>query len=643
MRLIKQKQNLEPASSQTAERSFFSSLGKPLAMSLLATILILPVSIAQTSGLNNAEISAGMTLSVRDVPLESAVALIAENFGLKPQIHMPLAEKVSLDIQNASLDQAMVKALGNMPIDWMVENKNLHVFKPRETWSRFSDMGQAGAQGIGGAPVKQAEPSVSRIVPLGKRRAEDVQKLLKDLNQSISVVFDSPTNSIILLGAESQVNEAEALCQNLDEMPVTERQVASAPQLIQRQPYVTEVFELEHADMEEVEKELGTVIVRQESGNSTTSNTTTMLRDKDGKPIETEYFVIDKARRIVLIHTTEEKFGVIKKYFDSINKPLAQVLIETQIVAIDSDFERDLGIKWNTDVGYRGPGNPWSTGGNQVPVAPADAILPGPQAFQFGKWNLTSLQAVLNTAETNNKAQVLSRPRIMALTGRPASIHIGTELPYTTSTTVTEGGNITQNVEFKQIGVKLDVTPTIHTNNKTIRLHLTPEVSDSIGLAPNGAPIISTRRSETTVELKDGETMVIGGLISSEDSKSGGGVPMLRDIPVIGRLFQFSKKTRKKTNLIILLTTRMVNEESDLAVKPEAVKSISRMHGTTTVTEAEPALAGITDVISQDSPAVKVEEKPEVAADKEEPADVRVKKLLQAYQKSKKTIQSDKQ
>lgn len=581
-----------------------------LAMTFAAAAMLLPVTgdhavlRAQSGMMQRAEIGQGMTINVRDVSIEAAIGLIADHFGYKPEIQVPLNDTVSLDLNNASFDQAMMTAIGKQPVDYMIENNRLHVFKPREAWSRFSDMGPGGIPGVG-APVKPAEPKVSRIVPLGKRRAEDLQKLIKELNPTISIVFDAPTNSLILLGEESQVNEAEVLCQSLDDMPVTERQAASAP-LVLRQQYFTEVFELEHVDMVEVEKELGTVIQRQESGSGSSSTTsTTQLRDKDGKPIETEYFVLDKARRIVLVHTTEEKFAVIKKYFDSINKPLAQVLIETQIVAVDSDFERNLGIKWNTAVGYRGPGNPWSTAGNPAPVAPDEGVLPGPQAFQFGKWDLRSLQGILNTAETNNKAQVLSRPRIMALTGRPASIHVGTELPYTTSTTITDGGNVTQNVEFKQIGVKLDVTPTIHTHNKTIRLHLIPEVSDSIGQAANGAPIISTRRSETTVELKDGDTMVIGGLISSEDSKVGGGVPMLRDIPVLGKFFQFSKKNKKKTNLIILLTTRLVNEEFDNTVKPKVVEQISTMHGHPAAKGIEGGMASITEIINPDVPAVE--------------------------------------
>jgi type II secretory pathway component GspD/PulD (secretin) len=573
-----------------------------VALSLAAMFMGLPLLNqntvkAQVGSIDAAEVSAGLTISVRDVPVEDAIKLIADHFGLQPQVHMPLTDKVSLELQQAPLEYAMQKVLGDAPVDWMIENKRLHVFQPRETWSKFSESGPGGMRG-GAMAVQPPEPKVSRIVPLGKRRAEDLQKLLKDLNPQLSAVFDSPTNSLILLGTDSQVAEAEALCQSLDEMPVTERQTATAP-LVMRQQYVTEVFELEHADMAEVEKELGTVIQRQESGSNSNNSTTTILRDKDGKPIETEYFVLDKARRIAVVHTTEEKYAVIRKYFESINKPLAQVLIETQIVAVDSDFERDLGIKWNTAVGYRGPGNPWSTAGDPAGVTPDQEILPGPQAFQFGKWDLRNLQGILNTAETNKKAQVLSRPRIMALTGKPASIHVGTELPYTTSTTVTDGGNVTQNVEFKQIGVKLDVTPTIHTHNKTIRMHLIPEVSDSIGLAANGAPIISTRRSETTVELKDGETMVIGGLISSEDSRNGGGVPMLREIPVLGKLFQFSKKTKKKTNLIILLTTRLVNEEPERSVKPEVVDSISKMHGHPAAKGIIPELASITEVVSE--------------------------------------------
>ncbi|MFZ2960092.1 MAG: secretin N-terminal domain-containing protein [Candidatus Ozemobacteraceae bacterium] len=519
-----------------------------------------------------------ITLVVRNMPTETAVTQIGTQFGLQVVSQQTLEGMVNLDLHDATLDEAISKAVGGMGLDWMVEGKRLHIFPSRQPWAHVQDVSTGPS-----IPLKEVEPPVSKVIPLSKRKAEEIQKILKDLDPHINAVADSPTNALVLLGTREQIAEAEDLIKKLDEMPAIANQ-ATPTLLLKKVEYLTEVFTLEHVDFEALGKELENIIPRQGGigGQGSTGSTGMMQaggRDKDGKPIDMEYFIVEKERRIILVHATEEKLGNIRMYFAKINKPLAQVLIEAQIVAIDSDFERNLGVKWNTLIGFQGPESPWSSAGNPSPVQPGEGILDGPQAFQYGKWNLTNLQGILNTAETQNRAQVLSRPRITAMTGKKALIHIGKELPYVTARTLTDGGNTTENVEFKQVGIKLEVTPVINLSNRTIRLLVKPEVSDSISTAKNGAPIISTRTSESTIEMKSGETMVIGGLLTNEGGKEKGGVPFLEDVPAIGAFFKFSKKTRKKTNLMILLTTRLIDNDFPNTVEPDVIGSISKMLG----------------------------------------------------------------
>ena len=158
------------------------------------------------------------------------------------------------------------------------------------------------------------------------------------------------------MGPESQVIAVETLCKNIDGMDV--RPVATDTDLIKGNRYITETFELEHADFDEIEKELETIIDRESNKDQKLGGGG--LRDKDGNPIETEYFILDKARRIVVIHTTIEKYAVIDAYFKAIDKPLPQVLIEASIVAIDDDLDKKLGVQWNgldqqNSTGYNGP------------------------------------------------------------------------------------------------------------------------------------------------------------------------------------------------------------------------------------------------------------------------------------------------
>lgn len=530
------------------------------------------------------EQSNSLSMVIRGMPTDQALEQIAANFGLKLQSQIDLPGTVDMEFNNATLDQAMSRIVGPLSLDWMIENGWLHVFQPRQPWTQTTEAA-AGGSVSPVAVVKPDEPIFNRIVVMQKRKAEDIQKLIKDLNAELSIVTDVPTNALICMGTEKQLAEAEQLAKNLDELQPSAQGVASSP-LVARVEFITEVFKLDHVDFDALEKELTSMIVR-ESGSTSGSSQQVQLT-KDGKPLEKEYFLLDRERRIVLLHTSIEKMRSLKTYFNTINQPLAQVMIEAQIVAVDTDFEKNMGIKWNTAVGYKGPEKGWSTGKYNPIVKSGAADADVYQSFQFGKWNMTNLQALLDTAQTQNKAQILSRPKIMSVTGKKAKIQIGTKIPYTTSTTLTEGGNTTENINFVDVGIILDVTPTIHTDNGTVRMIVKPEVSDAIGYAKNGAPIISTRQTEATVEVKNGDTMVIGGLLTSEDGKDTTGVPLLRDVPVIGEFFKFSKKTKKKTNLMILITTRIINEEFDGTVPSGQVASISAMNGNPVITASSP-------------------------------------------------------
>lgn len=546
--------------------------------------------------------SGSLSMVIRGMPTEQALEQVAANFGLKLQSQVALPGAVNLEFDGAGLDQAMSEIVGPLNLDWMVENGRLHVFQPRQPWTHVTDAAN-GAPSMAAIPVaKPEEPVASRIVVLKKRKAEDIQKLIKDLSTGMNIVTDAPTNSLICLGTEKQLAEAEQLAKSLDELPPSGQGVASSP-LVAKVEFVTEVFKLDHVDFEGLEKELSSMIVRETAGTSGSTQQMTVTRE--GKPIEKEYFLLDRERRIALIHSTLEKVNSLKTYFATINRPLAQVMIEAQIVAVDTDFEKNMGIKWNTSVGYAGPSAAWSTGKyNPIPLPPTNSVESSNkdvyQSFQFGKWNLTNLQALLDTAQTQNKAQVLSRPKIMSVTGKKAKIQIGTKIPYTTATTLTDGGNTTENINFVDVGIILDVTPTIHTDNSTVRMTVKPEVSDAIGYAKNGAPIISTRQTEATVEVKNGETMVIGGLLTSENGKDTTGVPLLRDVPVLGEFFKFSKRTKKKTNLMILITTRIVDEEFDGTIPAKLATSIGMMHGNPAIIASSP-IASLTLPLSSKS------------------------------------------
>ena len=554
-----------------------NKFNKSFAIAALALAVGVPVysQPINNSSLLGVQQSSGITLAINEISVEAAINLVCEHFGYTPMLHMPLTDTISIELVNASFDEAMEKILGNTSTDYMIENNRLHIFKPRESWARFSDQtsGNFGGNGSSNAAPAQPkpEPIITKIIPLGKRTAADIQKLIKELNPKISVVHDVPTNAIIVMGPENQVIASELLCKNIDGMDVKQT-ATDTTKLVKGLRYITQTFELEHADFDEIEEELSTIIERDNSSSSGSSSSAANLRDKDGNPIETEYFLLDKARRICVVHTTIEKFAVIEAYFKAIDKPLPQVLIEASIVAVDDGLEKQLGIKWNGFEGTSGYTAPQGT--NQTSKSLKDFIKYG------GTWDVSSVQALLKAVETDNKSQILSRPRVITVTGKTSSIHVGDEIPYSSGTSVTDGGTTTSSVSFKEVGIKLDVTPVVNLNDNTIQLNVVPEVSQwvrDVVMGNNIVPQVSTRRAESTIKIKNGDTMVIGGLIEAKSVNDVYEVPLLSKIPLLGRAFRSKTTNNTKTNLIILLTAHIVDENHKNTVTSKAVKELNEV------------------------------------------------------------------
>lgn len=260
----------------------------------------------------------------------------------------------------------------------------------------------------------------------------------------------------------------------------------------------------------------------------------------------------------------------IKKVVDMIkilDVPTPQVMIEAQIVSVNKDAFKELGITWNltktwTDAAGSDPSQTAGITGKQgsidttnIGLAPGLISL-GKVANKAGEW--TSLNATLGAIETKGKGKVLSSPKIATLNNQEASILSGKKVAYVSSSNVTTGGT-TQTVNFIDVGVKLTVTPSINLDKKiTMKIHA--EVS-SIGNVPPGTtvpPPISTRTADTNILAADGETLVIGGLIDEQATEDLSRVPFIGEIPIIGTLFTHKSTNTTKTELLVFITPHIM-------------------------------------------------------------------------------------
>lgn len=283
------------------------------------------------------------------------------------------------------------------------------------------------------------------------------------------------------------------------------------------------------------------------------------------------------------IPTNIYKIAQVIKRLDSITP---QVTIEARIVETNMSNSEDLGIKWNAaysaGMSSRPTTFPWpadSVGNAYKNVLPlgddaatfhAGAAVPSfPKAeasqFSYGILDGSSFNVLLEAIQSKGKTKILSNPRITTLDNEPAEIHVGTDWPIANYTYNEQTDRfVISGWEYKSYGILLKVTPTINQNGFiTLKLH--PEISDKqeeIDFQGARVPVLTTQSTDCTVMIKDGNTLVIGGLLKDKVVTTKTKVPILGDIPILGLLFTHKSEEIIKNDLLIFITPHIVQEES---------------------------------------------------------------------------------
>lgn len=234
-----------------------------------------------------------------------------------------------------------------------------------------------------------------------------------------------------------------------------------------------------------------------------------------------------------------------------------QVLVHAQVLDINKKDLTDLGVEWG-NVFFDANGNP---------IVTDQPFLVGEtepsKIFQIGKFeNLAPVGARVRALVTNNKAKVLSEPDLLVLDGQEASMLVGGEVPIPVVQNASAGSAVAITVEWKEFGVKLRMLPML-TGSDSMQLKIAPEVSaidNANSVVFNGfvIPAFTTRKAESTVNIKDGQTLIIGGLISRDAGKNVKKIPFLGDIPIIGEFFKTTSWQNDETELVIVITPRIV-------------------------------------------------------------------------------------
>jgi general secretion pathway protein D len=269
---------------------------------------------------------------------------------------------------------------------------------------------------------------------------------------------------------------------------------------------------------------------------------------------------IDRRLNAIWVRGDPAKIALVKKQIAMIDVPVDSVILETQFVELSESGARNLGIDFNNSA-------------NQLAVA---TIQKG--QFVTGGFDPTevlksgALQAALYAQIQKGEGRILSKPRIAAQSGSTAKIITGDALPILTSITLSGVNGVSEQVQYVNVGVTLQIAPRVSPDGY-VTSQIYAVVSSVTGLS-QGYPTISQREAETSASVRDGETFVIGGLTQENVLKNKSKVPILGDIPVLGKAFSYERTTRGKTELYIIITPRIVKhrrfEESQQSTKDSA-------------------------------------------------------------------------
>jgi type II secretory pathway component GspD/PulD (secretin) len=245
------------------------------------------------------------------------------------------------------------------------------------------------------------------------------------------------------------------------------------------------------------------------------------------------------------------------------------------VVEVSTDDTKKLGIDWDK-LNQQGfiiiegrmantrQSSPPGELPEELPYLPSTNGEPNLYEGRNFRRQAKAFQVALDLLIHEGNARVLANPKIATLNGREATMLVGSRIPFLVTGTVFAGGGAApvQRVEKEEVGIKLRITPLINADGY-ITTEITPEVSSVTGFkgSNNDLPVVATRQATTTVRLKDGNTVIIGGLLSEEKTTNITRVPILGSIPLLGYLFQHRTIVTSKKDLVIEVTPRILPEQ----------------------------------------------------------------------------------
>ncbi len=480
---------------------------------------------AQSSGSNSSAYSDTISLDVKGMDVIDVLKILADEGGFNISVSGNVTGRVTLFLKDIGVWDALEIVLVSTNLAYEKKGDIIYVTTERDYELKYGK--------------KYWDKKDLRVFNLKHAKAGRVKDVLSQLSSSIGkVVVDEPTNTVMVIDIPEKIAQMVPIVEKIDK------------------PLVTKVFVLNYLSVANVQEQI-------------TQNLTKDIG----------FIKIDEVSNKIIVADYPEKIAEVGKMIAAFDEKPLQVLIDAKIIEIKPSRKFYAGINWDFWMRkhFRAKGT------FTFPTTSTDKFSLGTvdttDAGEVGQY-----AGIMEFLEIFGESKVLSSPRILVLNNQEAKILVGTKDAYVTSQ-ISQSGDTTvtsQTVEFVDVGVKLYVTPTINRKGY-ITLKIKPEISSSQRETiktqdqETQIPIVTTSEAETTVVVKDGVSIIIGGLRKLTREKQTKQIPFFGKIPFFGRLFRNKSDEWAKNELVIILTPRIIS--GDRSIEEEISEKIEEAMG----------------------------------------------------------------
>ncbi|WP_419781668.1 type II secretion system secretin GspD [Maridesulfovibrio sp.] len=395
------------------------------------------------------------------------------------------------------------------------------------------------------------------------------QKLSKSGKAGTPPVIESLdwANSMLVSGTSEQIENIKSLISKLDR---------SSNESFSSKMKIYRVHNIEATVAGEVLKSLtsGGAIPSAKGANKNTANQQNKSSDSDD---ENEIQIsADETTNTLIVMASPDQLPQIDKFVEQLDQAQDQVYIEALVLETSLENTKKFGVEWQGGIEMGGSvatlGYTKTSGSNLPGYTTNPAAMPGGYSMgvlgdtiSYAGKTFPTIGALVNFTKTATDFNLISAPQIMTLDNNEAEIFVGENRPYKSGESTTSGSGVVSTYSYKDVGIKLKITPRINREDGLIKLDVYQTYNTiSESTTADDLPITNDRITDTTVLLADGSTMVIGGLIKSDQSRSDSGIPYLSDLPLLGWLFKTTSNSNNKQTLMVFLSARIIQTTEQL-------------------------------------------------------------------------------